>query len=220
MVDIVDEIVNDEKDARRVYYFRKFLPIILIATIIIAIGITVYGYHQNKQEEHKRKIGDMFIDVATGNVPDTDVARSSLEEIINNSGIRTAEMARIQLIHGMIAGNMHADAKGQLQAIIDDSNALEITKAYARILYVAMVLEQNVISDSEQLLVTNLLQFFASEDTMFYPTSQLLKALFHYKIGQYEVAKNVAMEVTKIKTASIIVKDQAAAVIVMLKYKK
>ena len=44
MTDILDEILNDEKDAKRLQIFRKILPIVITLTIITAIFMAIYSW--------------------------------------------------------------------------------------------------------------------------------------------------------------------------------
>ena len=59
-----------EKDEKRLALFRKALPTIIVATIIVAVAMTGYGWYKNRIVEHNKEIGDMFIDLASGQVDD------------------------------------------------------------------------------------------------------------------------------------------------------
>lgn len=219
-MDIVEEIINDEKDAKRVYYFRKFLAPIVIATIIMAVIIASYNYYSARKEEHSKKIGDMFVGLAMGGITEPTVAEESLREIVENSDIRLAELARIRLAHENIHGNNPEKAKEQLESIIGDSSVLEMTKSYAHILLISMILDQQVISDSDQLQVSNLLHYFDDKNKMFYGNSQLLKALFHFRVKQFDIAEKTADAILAMKDIPSVVRDQANALKVMIKYQK
>ena len=48
MADILDEVLNDEKDEKRLLLFRRALPAIIITTIFIAIAMTGYSWYKNR----------------------------------------------------------------------------------------------------------------------------------------------------------------------------
>lgn len=219
-MDIVEEIINDEKDAKRVYYFRKFLLPVVVLTIIIAIAIASYNYYLSRKEEHSQKIGDMFVSIITGNMENASLEEESLKEIIQNSDVRIAELARIKLIHNNIQKNDISAAKSQLQEIIDDSSVLEMTKSYAHLVLISTILDQKEISDSDQLQVSNLLHYFNDKNKMFYANGQLLKALFHFRTKQFDIAEKISDEIIMMRDIPSIVKDQANALKVMIKYTK
>ena len=44
MADILDEVLNDEKDEKRLALFRKALPTIIVTTIFIALSMACLLY--------------------------------------------------------------------------------------------------------------------------------------------------------------------------------
>ena len=79
MADILDEVLNDAKDEKKLILFRKLLPIIIIFTIVIAIAIATYTLYTNKKAEHNRKIGDMFVEIISGEYGDNATIISALK---------------------------------------------------------------------------------------------------------------------------------------------
>lgn len=218
-MDIVEEIINDEKDAKRVYYFRKFLfPIIALAAVI-AIVIACYSYYGSRKEEHSKKVGDVFAGVMAGKVVEPIVVEESLKNIIDDSDTRVAELVKIKLIQDNISKGNIDNAKEQLLKVMEDKYALEMTRSYAHILFISVILDQDNITDSDQLQISNLLHYF-DNTKMFYSSSQLLKALFHFRIKQYELAEKTANEIIMMPDVPTIIKDQASALVVMIKYQK
>ena len=74
------EVLNDEKDEKRLALFRKTLPTIIVATIFIAVAMACYGWYKNRIVEHNKETGDMFIDLASGQVADLSVRNNSLDQ--------------------------------------------------------------------------------------------------------------------------------------------
>ena len=50
MADILDEVLNDEKDEKRLLLFRKLFPLIIILTIIIAIFMAGFSWYKNSEK--------------------------------------------------------------------------------------------------------------------------------------------------------------------------
>ena len=217
MADILDEVLNDEKDEKRLILFRKALPAIIITTIFIAIAMTGYGWYKNRIVEHNKQIGDMFIDLASGEVGDASLTNNSLEQLIEKGESRQAELAQIQLIHRMIDNKDPSSAMIRLESVIANNNYFEIMTSYARILWLGIVLDQKELTEVVQMKARNYLDYFSKEDQLFFASATLLKSLFYKKNGQDDLAAEYASSLLKMGNASIILKEQALALLSSLK---
>ena len=218
MVDIVDEIISEDKDAKRIYYFQKLFIPIIIATIIIACGIAVYSYYSFKAEEHNREIGDLLVDVMGDTSADEESIITALEGIVQNSDNDTRQLAKLKRATEYIDNGRAEKASQILQGIIDDTSFFEITRAYARLLMMTIILDSSEIDDAIQLKASNLLNYFSDTSHPFFATATLIKANFYMKIGQRELAEKYAQEVIDLKSSHAVIKEQASALIAMLKY--
>ena len=218
MVDIVDEIISEDKDAKRIYYFQKLFIPIIIATIIIACGIAVYSYYSFKAEEHNREIGDLLVDVMGDTSADEESIITALEGIVQNSDNDTRQLAKLKMATEYIDNGRAEKASQILQGIIDDTSFFEITRAYARLLMMTIILDSSEIDDAMQLKASNLLNYFSDTSHPFFATATLIKANFYMKIGQRELAEKYAQEVIDLKSSHAVIKEQASALIAMLKY--
>ena len=219
MADIIEEIISDQKDAKRLYYFRKLLPVVIIVTVIVAVLMTSYSYYKKQQENHNQEIGDMLIDIIAGNIHDEQMVDETLQNIITNSGIKQAELAKLKTALNPHYGETDG-ALQYLEAIIDDSDNSEITRSYARILWISLILDIEKLDNDMQTQARNYLQYFKDRKQVFYTSATLLKALFYFKNNQLDLAKSIATEITKMPKASIVIKEQANALLTVLKYKK
>lgn len=217
MADILDEVLNDEKDEKRLLLFRRALPAIIITTIFIAIAMTGYSWYKNRIVEHNKQIGDMFIDLASGEVGDALFTNNSLEQLIEKGESRQAELAQIQLIHRMIDNNDSSSALARLEGVIANNNYFEITTSYARLLWLGIVLDQKELTEVTQIKARNYLDYFSKEDQLFFANATLLKSLFYKKNGQDDLAAEYASSLLKTENASIILKEQALALLSSLK---
>ena len=217
MADILDEVLNDEKDEKRLLLFRRALPAIIITTIFIAIAMTGYSWYKNRIVEHNKQIGDMFIDLDSGEFGDASFKNNSLEQLIEKGESRQAELARIQLIHRMIDNNDSSSALARLEGVIANNNYFEITTSYARLLWLGIVLDQKELTEVTQIKARNYLDYFSKEDQLFFANATLVKSLFYKKNGQDDLAAEYASSLLKTENASIILKEQALALLSSLK---
>jgi hypothetical protein len=211
--DILDEVLNEEKYEKRLVLFRKVLPKIIVFAIIIAILMILYTWQQNKIHDHNQKTGDLFLQLLSSNNSDQNMVDSSLETMIDSTNNRQSELASIKLISNKIAANDLEGALENLEKIIDNKNFYSLTTAYARILWVSLILDKQEIAENEQIKARNYLQYFSNENQEFYAMALLLKAFLYNKNNQIDLAKEFAQNILKIDKASPIIKEQAKALL-------
>lgn len=219
MTDILDEILNDEKDAKRLQLFRKILPITITFTVITAIVMAGYSWFSQAKTKHNQEIGDSFAKMLSGEYKDTKLENGLLEEIIANSDNRVSELASIKLASVQMQLNDIPKAMEMLEAIINKKEYSEITTSYARILYITLVLDVKKLTADQENKSREYLQYFNKDSQVFYATATLLKSLFYLKSNQLDFAKQYASEVLRLSRASGVIKEQAKAVIAQLSIK-
>lgn len=213
MADILDEVLNDAKDEKKLILFRKLLPIIIIFTIVIAIAIAAYTLYTNKKAEHNRKIGDMFVEIISGEYGDNATIISALKDLVDTSENRQAELADLEIASKLIAENNSTEALQALEAIINNTEYYELTTSFARLLWIGLILDEEKLSDTMQMQSRNYLQYFAQEDQPFFATATLMKALFYKKNKQNDLAVEYANVVLNLQDATLILKEQARAIL-------
>lgn len=217
MVDILDEVLNDTKDEKRIILFRKFLPKIIILTFITAIGITSYNWYKNKKLEHNQRLGDILINVISNEISDKELSSNSLKHLVTNNENRQAELADIFTANELRASGESEAALLKLETIIANNKYQAITRSYARILWLSIILDQKEISESNNVKARNYMDYFVNEDQVFFMNATLLKALFYKKSGQPELAMQYANSILSFKDNSPIIKEQATAIIANIK---
>lgn len=228
MNDILDEVLNDEKDEKRLILFQRALPQIITATIFIAIVITAYGWYNNKIIRRNKELGDIFIELVsseTGSEKNSEtgneaVINSSLQQISTTKESRQSELAGLQIIHNAIGKNDFIEAIKLLDEVIANKNYLEVTTSYARLLWLSLILDRDKLSDTEQKTAKKYLEHFAKDDQLFFANASILKSLFYKKIGQIEEATRCAESVLKLEKSTILIKEQAIAILASLKNKR
>lgn len=220
MTDILDEVLNDEKDEKRLILFRRIFPTIIIITLFIAILMTGYSWYNAKLIERNKEQGDILIDLVSTDVGKESVIISSLEQIGTSSENRQAELALIERIYYAMDKKDFLTALKLLENIINNKKYTEITTAYARLLWIGIILDLDVITDAQKLQAQNYCEHFSKEGQLFYANATILKSLYYKKIGRIEEAINYANSVLKIANLSILHKEQALAILASIKNNK
>ena len=91
MSDILEEILNDEKEAKRLKLFRKLFPAIITLTIIVALGIAGYSWFLQAKTTHNQEIGDSFIQLISDESKNTKLFNEILKEIETNHKSKLSE---------------------------------------------------------------------------------------------------------------------------------
>jgi hypothetical protein len=214
--DILEEVLNDEKDEKRFLMFRKALPMIIAAVLVIAIAIAAYSWYQHKRTEYNRKIGDIFIQIITGEYGEYKTVKdyiTALEDFAKDADNSQEEFAELKIASLLIAAKDNEAAMKKLEEIVGNKSYSDITTALARVFWINIVLDKSKIPDELQVQTRNYLQYFAEPDQPFFATATLMKALFYKKVGQNDLASEYANTVLDLEDASAILKEQARAIL-------
>jgi hypothetical protein len=211
--DILDEVLNDQKDEKRLQAFRKLLPMIITATLVIVVIIAGYNWYASRVTQHNQEIGDLLIKLISKQYASDELTTEALANIINTSDNHQAELASIKLFSNKLAKGDKDGAIGMLENIISNKKYHEITNSFAAILWLNIVLDQDQFSAEDETKIRQHFQYFKNNSQPFYATSLLLKALFYQKIKQPELAKENAEAILSLPNATEINKEQAKAIL-------
>lgn len=217
MVDILDEVLSDEKHEKRLYLFRKILPFIITFSLITAFIIAGYGWYTNRNTKHNQNIGDLLVNLVLENSKDVHLSTKSLEELSIKSENRQAELAQIQLVNNYLASKNLSVAKTKLIEIINNNNYLELTRSYARIMWLSITLTEGDLSDEDKSRTKIFLDHFDNENLVFFGTATIMKSLYYKKIGQIELARQYAEQLVKSSSTPLVIKEQASALLANLR---
>ena len=213
MADILDEAINDEKDEKKIMFFRKIFPIIIIITVIVAISIASFSWYKNCVESHNQKIGDILVDLISGEHGEKKLINESLDNLITDSDNRQVEMAEIQRVFGFIESGDKSSAFEKLELIIANQDYYETTTSFARLLWLNLVLDEKNISDDLKMKARNHMQYFKEPNQVFFVTATLLKAAFYKKNNQNDMLSEYANAILNLDNSSLIAKEQARALL-------
>ncbi len=213
MADILDEALSDEKDEKKIMLFRKIFPIIITLTVIIAIAMGGFSWYQNRLESHNQKVGDMLVDLISGEYGEKKLINESLDNLIQDGDNLQVEMAEIQRVVNVIESGDSPAAFEQLESIIANTNYNDITRSFARLLWLNLILDEKSISDELKMKARNHMQYFKEPSQVFFINATLLKAVFYKKNNQNDLAAEYANTILDLESASLIAKEQARAIL-------
>lgn len=215
MSDILEEVLNDQNEEKRLKFFKKILPIIIVFAIFIVIIMIINNRHKDNQIKNNQKNGDIFVkavslEMSEGN---KDLAFSTLENLSNTSSNRIKEIALLEQVAIKISEKKHQDAKALLEKIIQNTEYQEITTAYARISWLSLVIDEENITKEDKEKALTYLKYFDNEEKAFWATGNFIKAIWDIKNDMPDVAKETLKILIASNNAPELTKDQAKALL-------
>lgn len=218
MADIIDEVIRDSREEKKIAYFKKSLPIILIATIVIIFGMIVNDFRKNNAQEHNQEIGDIILNSLENLSKDPDVTMEGLKYVQDNAKNHAKDLAILQQVAINIASDKKDEALALLNIAISDKKLLDLTRSYAKLTWISIIMDKKSISDEEKNIMEKYFKDF-TEKTPFFASSKLLEALY-YSSSDKEKAASIAQSLISSKLVTVNVKEEAAALISNLKIGK
>lgn len=213
MADLLEEVLSDHQDEKKLYYFRKLLPVVVVITACIVVGMIVYNWRSAKQDHYNTLIGDILLKAMSVAETDQDSAFSSLSGLVKQGKTHAVEIALLEKIGIKLKSKDYTSVKTITDEIINNKKFYHITKSYAKIIWLSLVIDQQVISAEEGKTVTNYLNSFSNENQEFFGTASLIKAFWYLKQNQRDLAKEVLKTTIALNNVTLVVKDQATALL-------
>lgn len=220
MDNFLDKILNEEeKDEKRLKIFFKIFPIIIILILISLFIVACYNYFLQLKKTRNQKIGDVIVQLSLDAVTDNTLINNTLSDtLINSSKSKLFELVSLKgLSQKMNLKN--ASNFIVLNKILNSENYCEITKAYARILYINSVLNLEVLDQQQEKKLIECFEYFDKESFVFYEMATLLKSLFYLKNNNFSLAKLYALKIINSSSISSILKEEAKAIINIISIK-
>lgn len=213
MADILDEVLSDHQDEKKLFYFRKLLPIVITATIIIVIVMVVYNWYSSKQDAHNAKVGDILLKAINVGETDHDTAFNSLNNLVEQEKKgKIRELFLLEQAGMKITSKDYISAKSILEKIIDTKEFYSLTRSYAKILWLCLVIDQKIILDQENEKFKNYVNSFSNEKQEFFATASLIKAFWYIRNKQVDLAKIELRNIISSNT-TLVIKTQAQALL-------
>ncbi|WP_316353853.1 DUF2659 family protein [Candidatus Trichorickettsia mobilis] len=217
MTDILEEVLRDQSYEKKVYYFKKALPVVILITILSVIAMLIFSWYMGTRAQHNMQMGDMLIksmdNLILEKSVDSKLIQQSLDNLVTKNNNRVREIAALKQVNLKIAVKDYDSAKVLLEKIIDNENYYETTTAYARIVWLGLVIDQKKIVASDKSKLQKYLQYFSNETKEFFGTASIIKAIWHIRNEEPESALNVLKAVMALHTTPQIIKEQAKALL-------
>lgn len=213
MNDILSEVLSDKNEERKVFYFKKALPIIGIITLIVIVCMVINNVRMTSKERYNIEMGDTLAKSLDNLESDPKTALEVIRHLMNNAENHVKDIAALQMIAMNISGKDKDYTLEILQKVISGEGYLELTQNYAKLMWLSIVLDNKKALDLEnQKLVEKYFTSFESDDAPFYGSANILKALY-YKDTNKEKAVKILEKIISSKKVGAITQDEARAII-------
>jgi hypothetical protein len=212
MNDILEEVLRDQSDEKKVLFFRKILPIVIFLTIAIVIGMVINNWYRDDVMKKNMQRGDILIKAV--NNTDKKLVDETLNNLIKSSDdSNISELASLKKVGIKITEGNFEQAKVLLEEIINNKNYESLTSSFARVSWLSLVIEQATLSAKEKAQFEEYLKYYHNENQEFFGTASLLKAMWYMRAGQNDLAKEVLRNITSIENLPLSIKEQAKALL-------
>jgi hypothetical protein len=209
MSDILEEILREQSDAKKLKYFKKSLPIIIILTILVVVYMLMNNWRTNKGIQYNKRQGDILIkSIAQDN--SKELTLKSLKTLEASSN-RIKEIAMLKEVGIKITDKNIAEAKILLEKIIDNRD--NITASYARLSWLSLAIDETELSEKDNEKFKKYLDYFTDENKEFYGMVNIIKALWYVKNGKMVLAQDFLKKTISMNSSVRIVKEQAKALL-------
>lgn len=218
MTDILEEVLQDQSYEKKVYYFKKILPIVIFCTILTIVVMLVISRYNDKRIKHNMSMGDALLSSASHemqrkNSVDKITAEQLLDQLIQTSDTRVSEIAVLRKLMLKIAANEYNDAKLLLEKIIDNESYYDNTRSFARIIWIDLAVNGISAFTQDKNRIEKYFEYFDDENKEFFGNATLLKALWYSKSGKSDIAKFALTKLLGINDMPQIIKEQARAML-------
>lgn len=212
MSDLLEEVLRDHSDEKKLYYFKKTLPIVIIFTVLLVTTMLIYNRYQQKTADNKMRMGDILVKTLSDQ-NDTTLIQESLNTLIAESKNRIGEVAELKQVGLKVSISDYEGAKELLEKIVSQESYSHITTSYARLTWLCLVVDQNTVSETEKARFVDYLQHFTSENQEFFGIVSILKAMWEIKNNKIDAATETIKGVMSAKDLPRALKEQAQALI-------
>ncbi|MCC2646887.1 MAG: hypothetical protein K0R02_952 [Rickettsiaceae bacterium] len=218
-MDIIDEVVKDIKDEKHYNAFKRILPVVLGVTILLVTGMGIKNWIASKTQKHNMEMGDLLNNAVVLAVSGQEqAAKESFDYILKEAKNNTKDLAAL----GKAIQLFNADKDQALKSfeeIADNKNFTDLTKSYAQILWLSIVIDLPTEKISSEKLV-NYLNNFSDEQKTFFGTANLIKALWLMKKEKDKEAEETLNLIINSKYTNYTNKNNAQAILANIKAKK
>lgn len=209
MSDLLEEANIDYKDQWRIQLFRKLLPYIAFGTLLLVFILGVNNYLNEKALHNKMDRTTLLIESATTKLELSELSDEVLNKLSQeNDGV--GDIAKITKINNLISQKNYVDALNLTENLIDNSS-LNITKNFAKNLYVSLTLDNFPLDDKTLTKLKNYVTSIDKTQPLYYNT-RIVYCLMLIKTEKYNDASKEIKEILNEKQLTQSLKNQALAI--------
>lgn len=212
MADILEEVMHDQSDEKKLRYFTKALPIVIFITTLVVVSMVINNWYEDKKINHDMRIGDLLIKQLSNE--DKKASLDSLDNIVKNSdGSKVAEIAMLEQVAINISDEDYGAAKILLETIINNKNYYGVTTSYARLIWIGLVIDEVNISKEDREKLQNYLDYFNNDHIEFFGTASIMKAIWFQKNNKKDLAAEVLRKTISLENVPQIIREQGRALL-------
>lgn len=210
MTDILQEVLLDQSYERKLKFFKRTIPVVILVTSIIVIMMLINNWRSENFTQKQKQLSDILVKATI--ISDKKIVEDTLTSLIkNNQDNKIRELAALKLVAIKISENNIDSAKTLLQEIISNKDYQNLTISYAKIIWLSLMLDRTGLSAEEVEQVQNYLQYFENDNQEFYGIANLMKAIWYDKKGQTSLALDALKNIRSCQTLPVIINEQAKA---------
>ncbi|BFD46879.1 MAG: DUF2659 family protein [Rickettsia endosymbiont of Sergentomyia squamirostris] len=213
MTDILEEVLNDKNEEKKLYYFKKLLPITIILALIVVLFMLINNWLDGKKIKNNQKTGDILVKSMSLINDNKDLTIKSLDNLIETSNNKVGELAAIEQVSIKIQQEDFIEARTLLKKIIDNKDYAELTSAYARLVWLSLMIDETNLSNANINEIEEYLNYFDDEDKPFFGTANIIKAIWYINNNSKDLAENTLKKVISLESTTQVVKEQAKALL-------
>jgi hypothetical protein len=221
MTDILAEVLDDKKDERIFYYFKKSLPIIIISTLIIILLMLLYNWREKEKIKNNQQTGDILVKAISLIDHDKSLTERSLENLITTSHNKISDLAAIEQVNIQINLGNQLKAKSLLKELINNKHYDELTTAYARLIWLSLIIDETNLSGPDIKETEEYLSYFNDDTKPFFGTANIIKAIWYInnnsrnstEISGETSVETILKKIISTEHTTQIVKEQAKALL-------
>jgi len=213
MADILDEVLSDKSEERKVFYLKKALPIVGAITLLVIMIMVINNIRASTKGKYNIEMGDTLVRSLENAQTDPKVAIEGIEYLMNNAENHAKDVAALQMIAMNISRGDASGALSTIQKIIEGKNYLPLTQNYAKLMWISIILDSpDAMQEESTKQLEKYFKDFASEDAPFYGSANILQALYYKKTDKAK-ALSIAEKVVSSKKVAPTLQDEARAII-------
>ncbi|WP_375330222.1 DUF2659 family protein [Candidatus Tisiphia endosymbiont of Nemotelus uliginosus] len=216
MTDILQEVLSDKNEEKKLYYFKKILPITIILTLIVILFMLINNWLDRKAIENNQKTGDILAKSIALINDNKELAIKSLDNLMTTSTNKVSGLAAIEQASIKIHQGDFIEARTLLKKVIDNNNYDELTNAYAHLVWLSLMIDEPNLSDVNTNEIEKYLNYFDDENKPFFGTANIIKAIWYINNNSKDLAEDTLKKLISLESTTQTVKEQAKALLANL----